>query len=93
MAHFSFFFSLHKAKKIYEIGTTQQTAEGYGHSPQTFMEDLVLAQLFKKKKKAKWISKNTNANAGPMLMGCLVKYFHRKQAQAINFAITMHVVK
>lgn len=47
----------------------------------------------KKKKKAKWISKNTSANAGPMLTGCLVKYFHRKQAQAINFAITMHVVK
>lgn len=29
----------------------------------------------------------------PMLTGCLVKYFHRKQTQAINFAITMHAVR
>ena len=35
---------------------------------------------------------NTRANAGPMLAGHLVGYFHRKQTQAINFAVTMPVV-
>jgi hypothetical protein len=36
---------------------------------------------------------NASANSGAILTGYLVKYFHRKQTQAIDLALTMHVVK
>lgn len=81
MAHFSSFSPPTKLN----LWNWNNTANSWGlwSQPTDLMEDLILAQIFKE---AKMDSKHS-ANAGPMLTGRLVGYFHRKQTQAINFKL------
>lgn len=87
MAHFSSFSPLTKLN----LWNWNNTANSWGlwSQPTDLYGRFDLGPNFQRSQMDR---QNTSANAGPMLTGRLVGYFHRKQTQAINFAVTMPVV-